>query len=275
MANYKIEDIQQRVLSILLSIDKVCREHNITYYISDGTMLGAIRHGGFIPWDDDADIAMPREDYERLIEHGAEWLPEPLELLCVEKDPKCSGAFLKIIDGSTTLIERWGLYQLGGVYVDVFPLDGVANQKWRRKLRFNRYHAVKTWIYLRNRDPYKRGRGYTSWLPRLLQATVSNIKLHRLLKRIQTKRPYATSPLIADFDSGERSTMSREVFGRPTPVLFEGHELLGVEHPDAYLSHLYGDYMQLPPENKRRIHGFDYVDFDHSYHDYHDTRTFK
>ena len=69
--------------------------------------------------------------------------------------------------------------------------------------------------------------------------------------------------------------MPREVMGKPTPILFEGHELLGVEQPDTYLRCLFGDYMQLPPEGKRRIHGFDYVDFDHSYHDYHDTRKFR
>ncbi|MCR4853786.1 MAG: LicD family protein, partial [Prevotella sp.] len=203
--------MQKRILDVLLRVDKVCREHNLTYYLSDGTMLGAIRHGGFIPWDDDADIAMPREDYERFIEHGAEWLPEPLELYCVEKNPKCSCTFLKIIDGSTTLIERWGYNQLGGVYIDIFPYDGVAPQKWRRTVRFSLFRALKRWIYLRNRDPYKRGHGYTSWLPRILQATVSNEKLQRMLKRLQTKRDYATSPLVADFDSGERSVMPREV----------------------------------------------------------------
>ena len=275
MADYSVKQIQERILTVLLAVDKVCPEHNITYYLSDGTMLGAVRHGGFIPWDDDADIAMPRPDYERFIEHGAEWLPKPFELLCVEKDEKCSGTFLKVIDGSTTLIERWGLYQLGGVYVDILPLDGVAKSKWLRKLRFNRFHAVKSWIYLRNRDPYKRGRGYTSWLPRLLQATVKNITLQRMLKRIQTKYGYYEAPLIADYDSGERSVMPREVMGEPTPITFEGHELLGVEHPDTYLRCLFGDYMQLPPEGKRRIHGFDYVDFNQSYHDYQDTRKFR
>ena len=261
MANYKIEDIHQRILKILVVVDKVCREHGIRYWLSDGTMLGAVRHGGFIPWDDDADIAMPRPDFQRFIEHGS--------------DENSSCALLKVIAGSTTLIERWSLNQIGGVYIDVCPIDGIPAQRWRRKLRIGLVHMVKTWVYLRNRDPYKRGHGYTSWLPRLLQATVKNITLQRLQKRIQTAYDYETAPLIADYDSGDRSTMPREVMGTPTPIMFEGHELLGVEHPDTYLKCLFGDYMKLPPENHRRIHGFDYVDFDHSYHDYHDTRVFK
>ena len=275
MANYKIEDIHQHILKILLVVDKVCREHGIRYWLSDGTMLGAVRHGGFIPWDDDADIAMPRPDFQRFIEHGHEWLPAPFELQTFELDENSSCALLKVIDGSTTLIERMALNQIGGVYIDVCPIDGIPAQRWRRRLRIGLVHMVKTWVYLRNRDPYKRGHGYTSWLPRLLQATVKNITLQRLQKRIQTAYDYETAPLIADYDSGDRSTMPREVMGTPTPIMFEGHELLGVEHPDTYLKCLYGDYMKLPPENHRRIHDFDYVDFEHSYHDYHDTRVFK
>ena len=275
MAEYKIEDIHKCILNILVNVDKVCRKHGIRYWLSDGTMLGAVRHGGFIPWDDDADIAMPRPDFQRFIEHGSEWLPKPFELQTFELDENSSCALLKVIDGSTTLIERWSLNQIGGVYIDVCPIDGIPAQRWRRKLRIGLVHMVKTWVYLRNRDPYKRGHGYTSWLPRLLQAPVKNITLQRLQKRIQTAYDYETAPLIADYDSGDRSTMPREVMGTPTPIMFEGHELLGVEHPDTYLKCLYGDYMKLPPEGHRRIHGFDYVDFEHSYHDYKDTRVFK
>ena len=275
MANYKIEDIHQRILNILVTVDKVCREHGIRYWLSDGTMLGAVRHGGFIPWDDDADIAMPRPDYERFIKHADEWLPKPFEIQTFEKNENCTSVLLKVIDGSTTLIERWSLNQLGGVYIDVCPIDGVPAQRWHRRLLIGLMHMMESWIYLRSRDPYKRGHNYTSWLPRLLQATVKNITLQRMKKRIQTTYDYETAPLIADYNTGERSVMKHETMGKPTPIMFEGHELMGVEQPDAYLKCLYGDYMKLPPENKRRIHGFDYVDFDHSYHDYHDTRVFK
>lgn len=275
MAEYNIEELHQRTLRVLLTVDKVCREHGIRYYISDGTMLGAVRHGGFIPWDDDADICMPRPDYERFIENASCWLPEPFEAVCFERDEHCSNAFLKVIDGSTTLIERWSFNQIGGVYIDVFPMDGVSTRKWKRKLNFSRYKMVDRWRYMRNRDPYKRGHGYSSWIPRLLQATVKNITILHLLKRIQTACQYEGAHLVADFDSGERSVMPPEVLGKPTPIMFEGYELMGVEHPDDYLKRLFGNYMQLPPEEKRRIHGFDYVDFNRSYHEYQDNRHFK
>ena len=133
MGDYNIKELQKCILNILLAVDKVCREHNIRYWLSDGTMLGAVRHGGFIPWDDDADIAMPRPDYQRFIEHGEEWLPAPFELQTFQKDENCTSAFLKVIDGSTTLIERWALNSIGGVYIDVCPIDGIPAQRWRRQ----------------------------------------------------------------------------------------------------------------------------------------------
>ena len=87
MANYDIRPLQLRILKILLAVDKVCKEHNLRYYIMAGTMLGAVRHKGFIPWDDDLDIGMPRADYDLLMSHSEEWLPQPYEAVCAENDP--------------------------------------------------------------------------------------------------------------------------------------------------------------------------------------------
>lgn len=276
MANhYNTRDLQLRALQNLLAVDKVCREHGIRYYISDGTMLGAVRHGGFIPWDDDLDIVMPRPDYTRFIEHASEWLPAPYEMVCPDNIPTYPGVFAKVIDGSTTLIERWSFHQLGGVYIDVFPLDGVPSNKVLRRLQLSAYKAVERWIYLRNRDPYKRGHGPSSWVPRFIQAVVSNAQLQRLMHKIQTLCDYDQAALIAEFDDDERGVMPKDIFGTPTPIMYEGYEMLGVEKANEYLTRLFGNYMELPPEDKRRIHNFDYVDFEHSYHDYHDNRQFK
>ena len=86
MPAYDIRPLQLRILSILEAVDRTCREHKLRYYIWAGTMIGAVRHKGFIPWDDDLDIAMPRPDYDRLIAHQKEWLPEPFEMVCAEND---------------------------------------------------------------------------------------------------------------------------------------------------------------------------------------------
>ena len=84
MPAYEIRPLQLRILEILLAVDKVCREHGLRYYLWAGTLLGAIRHKGFIPWDDDVDICMPRADYDTLMAHAKEWLPAPYEAMSAE-----------------------------------------------------------------------------------------------------------------------------------------------------------------------------------------------
>ena len=106
MAQYDIRPLQLRVLEILLAVDKACKTHGLRYYIVAGTLLGAVRHKGFIPWDDDLDIAMPRADYDKLIAHCKEYLPEQFEMICGENDAVYPLPFAKIQDAHTTIIER-------------------------------------------------------------------------------------------------------------------------------------------------------------------------
>ena len=163
MASYDIETLHQHILQILLSVDRVCREHNIKYYCWAGTMLGAVRHKGFIPWDDDMDICMPRPDYDRFMLHAHEWLPAPLEALCIETSPTYPGGFGKIVDSSTTLIERAHSDYLAGIYIDVFPIDGISKNKMAQRMAVARYKALDKLLYFLHRDPYKHGHGPSSW----------------------------------------------------------------------------------------------------------------
>ena len=89
MASYDIRPLQLRMLKVLLVFDKVCKQQGLRYCIMNGTMIGAIRHKGFIPWDDDMDVGMPRPDYEKFITNCAKWLPQPYEFVCGENDPRC------------------------------------------------------------------------------------------------------------------------------------------------------------------------------------------
>ena len=116
--NYDIRILQRKIIGNLEAIDQVCREHGLRYYLWAGTMLGAVRHKGFIPWDDDMDICMPRPDYEQLIAHWREWLPQPYEVIAPETDPTYPYPFAKIEDASTTVLERPDFKFLEGVYID-------------------------------------------------------------------------------------------------------------------------------------------------------------
>ena len=158
MANYDIRPLQLRILKNLLAVDKVCKEHNLRYYIMAGTMLGAVRHKGFIPWDDDLDIGMPRADYDLLMANAKEWLPEPYEAVCAENDKEYPLPFAKVQDANTTLIERMHLKYLGGVYIDIFPLDGVPESRMAQRMHFAKYEFYKRVLYLIHRDPYKHGK---------------------------------------------------------------------------------------------------------------------
>ena len=96
MASYDIRPLQLHILKILQAVDKVCQEHHLRYYLWAGTMLGAVRHKGFIPWDDDLDIAMPRPDYDLLMQHAHEWLPNQFEVISFETDKNYPLPFAKI-----------------------------------------------------------------------------------------------------------------------------------------------------------------------------------
>lgn len=248
-----------------MAVDKTCREHQLRYYIWAGTMIGAVRHKGFIPWDDDIDIAMPRPDYEQLIAHSSEWLPEPYEFVCAENDPDYPLPFGKVQDASTTLIERVHLHYLGGIYIDVFPIDGVPAGAQSRKWHFATYEYWKRILYLIHRDPYKHGHGPSSWMPLLCRKVYTMQSVQQKIRRLLLKYDYEQSPLVADYDDGRHGAMKKEVLGTPTPYPFENETVLGVEQYDTYLSNKYGDYMTIPDGEHHRQHNFHILDFDKPY----------
>ena len=265
MTNYDIEVLHQRILRILQTVDTSCKEHGLRYYIWAGTQLGAIRHKGFIPWDDDIDIAMPRPDYEQLVAHCKEWLPAPFELVCAETDKDYPLPFGKIQDASTTLIERFHLHYLGGIYIDVFPIDGVPSGWLRRKWHFACYEYWKRVLYLLHRDPYKHGHGPSSWVPLLCRRFYTMEKVQRRIRTLLLKYNYDETALVADYDDGQKGAMLKSILGSPTSYSFEGVEVKGVEQYDRYLSNKYGDYMVIPPHSGQRQHNFHYLDFNTPY----------
>ena len=269
-----LQKLQQHMLRILTEVDRVCRAHDIRCYLCDGTMLGAVRHSGFIPWDDDADVCMPRPDYERFMQHAQEWLPQPLEARCYETDPTYPGAFGKIIDSATTLVAREHYAYVGGVYIDVFPIDGISGSKLAQKRQLWKYQFYNRLIYLLHRNPYKHGHGVSSWLPLLVRRFIKHKSIQNALRKNMLRYDFDQCDLCVNYDDGMRGIMAKACYGRPTPILFEGKELMGVEQADAYLTNTYGDYMTIPPHEDRRQHNFYYLDYGQSYHDYDDPRAF-
>lgn len=271
MATYDIRPLQLRMLKVLLAFDKMCQEKGLRYCIMAGTMIGAVRHKGFIPWDDDMDVGMPRPDYEKFIEHCKEWLPSPYEFVCGENDSKYPLPFGKIQDSGTTLIERRHLSYLGGIYVDVFPLDAVPSNPLARRWQYAQYQFYKQALYLVHRDPYKHGHGPGSWIPLLTRKLFTMESLQRSIRRLLLKYDYNQCSLAADYTDGLRGVMSKEINGVYTSYEFEGETLQGIERYDDYLTQMYGDYMQIPEGDHRRQHNFHYLDLNKPYREYKET----
>ena len=263
--NYDIRILQRKIIGNLEAIDAVCREHGLRYYLWAGTMLGAVRHKGFIPWDDDMDICMPRPDYEQLISNWREWLPQPYEVIAPETDPTYPYPFAKIEDASTTVLERPDFKFLEGVYIDVFPIDGAPADEQKRKSHFKRYKFWRHLLFLRGRDPFKHGKGPRSWFPWLLHQIYSLEDLQNKVKGYMTKYPYDASDYVCDYDDGLRGVIEKRILGTPQVYPFEDKQFLGVEHYDEYLSNKYGDYMQLPPKEKQIQHHFFRLDLNRPY----------
>lgn len=263
--NYDIRILQRKIIGNLEAIDKICREHGLHYYLWAGTMLGAVRHKGFIPWDDDMDICMPRPDYEILISHWHEWLPKPYEVIAPETDPTYPYPFAKIEDASTTVLERPDFKFLEGIYIDVFPIDGAPADEKERKAHFKRYKFWRHLLFLRGSDPFKHGHGPRSWFPWLLHKIYSLEDLQKKVKDYMTKYPYEESDFVCDYDDGLKGVFEKRILGTPQVYPFEDKQFLGVEYYDEYLSNKYGNYMQLPPKEKQIQHHFFRLDLERPY----------
>lgn len=265
---YDLKALHSKMLDILSAIDETCRKYNLRYYLIAGTMLGAVRHKGFIPWDDDADICMPHSDYDKLIAHSKEWLPKRYELICAENDKNYPQPFAKIQDSHTTIIEHAHLRYLGGAYIDVFPLDGMPDGKWAQRWHYFKYKHLCKLLYFTYRDPYRHGHGPSSWIPLLCRKLYTVEGLQKRIRRLLTKYDFYKCKKVLCFDDGIKSIVDREVYGTPSPYTFEGRELLGVADYDTLLTQMYGDYMKLPPVEHQRQHNFYHLDLDTPYREY-------
>lgn len=267
--NYNIRDYQERSVVLLKAIDRVCKEHGITYYIIAGTLLGAVRHKGFIPWDDDMDIALMRKDYDTLMKHADEWLPAPFYIVNHENTPHYPKYFAKLEDTSTTIVENFYLGYAGGIYMDIFPLDEVPNNKVLRAIHFYKFNLLRRLEYMVYRDPYKHGRGPGAWSILLVQKLFSREWVQRTIQTVV--KEYEDKPncdLVMTHDDGFRA-YEKTVFGTPSQEVFEGVTACAPAHPEGFLSVLYGDdYMVPPPVGKRQSHFHDYCDFNTPYREF-------
>lgn len=256
-----LEDIKAVQLDILRVIVDVCTRYDLKYFAVGGTLLGAVRHRGFIPWDDDIDIALPRQDYEKLQEICRQQLPSGYRFINYQDEWKLHHNISKVIDTRTVLIEessRCRQVELG-VYVDLFPLDGVPRGKLLREIHYHSINFLKTLLSIPWLDEAKQWPWYKRMLILAAQSLMSErvqATAHECLERLMRLHEYRSADQVANHAGlyGKRELMPKAWFGEGSTVEFEGLRINAPEEPDRYLRQLYGEYMRLPPEAERRTH---------------------
>lgn len=263
-----IEEIHCRLLEMAKAFHCFCMEHQIPYYVVGGTALGAKRHQGFIPWDDDMDIGIPRKEFERLALLGDQ-LPGFLELRWYRNTEKSPFQFIKLVDNRTTLIENNYTDYAEGLYIDIFPLDGAKPKGFWEKMRWRKiwllHHMIIIHASTKKKLSHLKKIAYR--LIKLLNVERLQIKLDKVLKQ----KPFDESPYFANFLGawGKKEIMPRELLGKPTLYTFEDTKLFCPEHIEEYLSHLYGDFMKLPPPEQRVLrHDYYFLDLHLAFREY-------
>lgn len=268
MNNISADELHKRLLQMMKEFHSFCVEHNISYYIVAGTALGAKRHKGFIPWDDDIDIGIPRNDYDRLYSL-MDKLPKNMELIYYKTRKLTPFHCIKLVDKSTTLIEKYYPDDVEGLYIDIFPLDGAIKDSRKDKIRRKRINWINKEIVF-----HYATLDCPSLKERIIQKYCKLIKvdkLHDVLNNLMKKVPIDIGDSMGNLLGayGEREIVDKRIFGEPRLYCFEDTQFFGPEDIDAFLSAVYGDYMKLPEPNQRVLkHGFLYVDLDRSYRDY-------
>ena len=261
-----MELIHQVDLNIVKEFVQICEKHGLVYYMLGGTMLGAVRHKGFIPWDDDIDLGMPRDDYERFLEVADEDLPEQYKIVNYKTDPNYQYYITRILDLDTIVEEeRIGNdKRFTNASIDIFPIDGSPNNKVLRHLYYFRvlfHRALMSLCYKDSIDrkrPRKKGERVFLWImerlpvERMTTPYKQKEKIDKLLKKQKVEGSKYIGNIMGAYRT--REIVPKEFYGKGKMYPFEDMELRGMELADEYLTYTYGDYMQLPPENMRKTH---------------------
>jgi len=258
----ELKELQKIELEMLQEIDKICRHYHIRYYLAGGTLLGAVRHQGFIPWDDDIDIAMPREDYEQFIKIMSHKKHPIYKLLAIECTKGYPYTFAKVVDTRTRLVEEIGkdLHQMG-VFIDIFPIDGMGNQKEKAMQRLMKIIRLRSRIWeaalkkdeIKNKERNLKNQMIKSAANGLIKIIGIKRCYHYMMKYVK-QETFQDSKWIASAVGGagiEREVIERKYFDNMIEMEFEGKRFYAPEGYEKYLTNLYGDYMQMPPKEKR------------------------
>lgn len=272
-----LKKLQAKSLEIVLYLKQFCERNNILFYLCGGGCIGAVREGGFIPWDDDLDIMMPREHYERFYKLWQEQEKDNKKYVCLRTNDEIftGNVFTTLVDTETTCIKRnqIDLDIPQGVVVDIFPVDGCPDNRISQLLQM--MHTMIYMLFLAQVVPENHGK-LMAWGSKLLLSIFrgQNIrkKIWKRAERQMTKYKLGDYKLAKDLCAGPyymRKKYPWKTFDGSVYKSFEGEMLPVPIGYDTYLSVAFGDYMSLPPVEERTIHhDFVFCDTEKSYKEY-------
>ena len=263
MTDISLDELKTLQVEILKKVSDFCKTNNLTYFLTYGTLLGAVRHKGYIPWDDDIDIMMPRSDYDLFLKKFNGQVPH-LKVTAPELDPGFYAPYANVYDERTLLQEdivSHGSLDLG-VKIDIFPLDYVPSDEnvyaemWERSKReTNRLYAKTMKL------SYLHGLERIKVLVRKIQYmfySIKRIQKHHL--RLLNEEKYKSEGEMMDiimFTAKRKTVVPKNCFYPARELSFEGYDFSVPNDYDRVLRVVYGDYMKLPPEEERvPIHCF-------------------
>ncbi|MBO0448187.1 LicD family protein [Enterococcus sp. MJM12] len=264
-----MNDLQKEILQIFKVVKKICDDNNLRYYAIGGTCIGAIRHKGFIPWDDDLDIAMPRSDYEKFKVISKTVLPAPYQIIDEKFSYHYTPVFMKVHNVETTLIQSDSLSYAdcySGVFVDIMPLDGLPNNRIMKNIHF---FLLTTLMKL---NSMRRGKAGIGGKKKILSYFVRLFPLNFFLdiylffvKQFSYDSVKNSQSSFAWSHRAKTLILEKEDFSFHTIFKFEDTEISCPKGYDHYLRMHFGDYMKIPEVDKQVAHDNAIIDLTKSY----------
>lgn len=243
-----LEEQKQIQLNILIKVDQFCRENNLRYSLGGGTLLGAVRHKGFIPWDDDIDIMMPRPDYDKFV-RSFNGYDEDLTCEAYELNKKHRYICGKVYNNKTVQEEPNAIKNIG-IFIDIFPIDGFPSNESHRKTFLRK---VFLWEGIFCLKQSKHNGSLKKICIKLILSIIPASYINNKLNKLLTKYPFSTTPYSGAVCGSyrEKECYKSDLFTQYTELEFEKQKFMSIQDYHSYLIQHYGDYMKLPPENKR------------------------